>query len=98
MYLPASDDLGRDQGKSRHAGVGHRVEHGRPGGPDQMVGQRSTGEPVGKPAKRHRGRQRVQTYVFVERVSVVGDVGTAGGIGVGQLVDIVHVDEVVVHG
>ena len=40
-------------------GVGHRVESRRPHGSDQVVAQRSTGEPVGEPAKRHRGRQRV---------------------------------------
>ena len=73
--------------------VGRRVEHRRPLGPRRRCSDSgSPGEPVAQPAQRHRRRQRVQQQVLAEHVAVVGDVGAAALIGVGQFVDVLDRD------
>ena len=67
-----------DAHEAGHSHIGHRIQHRRPLGPNDVLAERFSGESVGEPAQRHRRRQRMQREVLAEHVAVVGDVGAAG--------------------
>ncbi len=48
------DHPGDDAAEAQHAEIGQRVEQGRPSGPDDVLVDRATGEPVDEPPHSHR--------------------------------------------